>query len=896
MERDSPPENPYRPPFEWPLAWQYALALGLMAATLAARWLLDDMLEKAPFILFYTTLFPLALLVRPGPFLMAAGIGFIGAFLMFIGPLETMAIDEDDDAFVLAIFALTLCSAALTAWLAYRARERRARDQAALAASERRLRLVTNAVPALIAYVDADERYRFNNETYRTWFNQTPAALQGRRLQDVLGEPAFAAIEPHVRAALFGQPISYEADMPYQHGGTRFIQANYVPDLEPDGSVAGYFALVTDISDRRRMEEELRRRNEQFEALIATVPMAIYLVDADLRIRHVNAIAHSTLGEGFPGGIEGRDVGTVLRRIWPQDFADEIVGIFRHTLETGEPYYGPERAEVRADSGLVEYYEAYVFRIALPEGEYGAVCYFRDVSDQAHARQAIARSEARYRALFESMDEGFCILEMIFDAGGQVVDYRYVETNPAFVRQSGLEDATGKTLRELLPDVESFWFDVYGNVARTGEPARFIDHSPAVDRWFDVDAFRIGCPEERRVAVLFNDITERKRAEQALREADRRKDEFLATIAHELRNPLAAIRMAMNVLNTSSDTPQHFTELTAIIDRQSAQLVRLINDLLDVGRIARGTMKLARSRVDASRIVLEVLCDSHAACEERGLTASWDLPEDPVWIDADALRMAQVVGNLVQNACQFTPAGGKIHATVEQKDEVAVIRVADTGIGLAPEQIGRIFDMFTQAEHSGKWHIGGLGIGLSLARSIIEMHGGTIGARSGGPGAGSEFVVTLPVAAGAPSAEDDGERLTADERAAPPAVKRIVIADDNPDVLQAVALMLRLKGFTVVTAINGTDAVEKVRATRPDVALLDIGMPEMDGYEVARRIRQEPWAKGLLLVALTGWGRDRDRQQAADAGFDTHLTKPVDIDVLERLILEGRPEQALLPG
>jgi CheY-like chemotaxis protein len=258
-----------------------------------------------------------------------------------------------------------------------------------------------------------------------------------------------------------------------------------------------------------------------------------------------------------------------------------------------------------------------------------------------------------------------------------------------------------------------------------------------------------------------------------------------------------------------------------------------------------------------------------------------------------------VVSNLLQNACQFTPSGGKVHAAVERRDGAAVIRVADTGIGLTQDQIGRIFEMFTQAEHAGKWHVGGLGIGLSLSRSIAEMHGGTIEARSNGPGTGSEFVLTLPAAAGdALPAEDDGDGASAmaSERAAPPARKRIVIADDNQDVLHAVALMLRLKGFEVLTAIDGAEAIERIRATRPDIALLDIGMPGMDGYETARHIRREPWGKDMLLVALTGWGREHDRAQARKAGFDVHLTKPVDLEVLEKLIVEGRPEGALPPG
>jgi signal transduction histidine kinase/CheY-like chemotaxis protein len=403
------------------------------------------------------------------------------------------------------------------------------------------------------------------------------------------------------------------------------------------------------------------------------------------------------------------------------------------------------------------------------------------------------------------------------------------------------------------------------------------------------------------------DITERKRAEQSLQDADRRKDEFLATLAHELRNPLAAIRMALHVLGTASDDPPQVGAITAIIERQSSQLVRLIDDLLDVSRISQGKIGLRRTNVDVGALIRQVVDDARAMFEEAGLELSADLPEEPIRWDADPVRFAQVVNNLLHNACKFTGRGGHVRVILEHTGDEAMIRVDDTGIGIAREQLGRIFDIFIQGDDQRSGWAGGLGIGLSLARSIMELHGGTIEARSDGPGTGSEFLVRLP-GAGSPSRaiERDDQpigHVTAPAEADPidahaerPPGQRILAADDNGDVLEVLAIILRLNGHDVRTAADGAEALEQARTHRPAIALLDIGMPGMDGYEVARRIRQEPWGREMLLVAMTGWGQERDRRQAQDAGFDVHLTKPVDPHALEQLIAAHGPRAPVPPS
>lgn len=302
----------------------------------------------------------------------------------------------------------------------------------------------------------------------------------------------------------------------------------------PDGGPR-LIGFAENITTRKQVEEELRFRSEQFETLLDRAPLGVYLVDADFRIRQVNPVAQSVFGD-IPGGVIGRDFDEVIHILWDKAYADELVERFRHTLETGESYVTPERAEFRVDRGITEYYQWRIDRITLPEGRYGVVCYFQDISQQVEARLAIAESEARYRTLFESIDEGFGIVEVLFDGDGRPVDYRFLETNPAFEAQSGLYDAVGERMRDLEPHHEAHWFETYGRIARTGEPERFTNVAKHLGgRWFDVYAFRIGQPHERKVAILFNDISEQKRVEEALRELneslERRVEERTAELA-----------------------------------------------------------------------------------------------------------------------------------------------------------------------------------------------------------------------------------------------------------------------------------------------------------------------------------------------------------------------------
>jgi len=882
-----------RTPYDWPVAGQYALALGMVTVSLGGRWILGGVVgDQIPLAISLGALLVLVPLVRPGPFLAAVLLGWFGAIYMFVPPRMAFGLAGTGEAVVASSYSLILALAVLAAWLSSRSFDVREGERQAL-------------------------------------------------------------------------------------------------------------------RENARLLEE---RSEQLELLVDRAPTGICLVDSDLRILRVNPLAQP-LFERVEGDVIGRDLGDVLHLLWGEESARQVMGLFRNTLETGESFEAKELEVPLPGQEGTNHYDWRIDRITFPGDRPGLVCYFRDVSEQVRARQEIHRSEARYRTLFDSIDQGFGVVEMILDEGGKAVDYRFLELNPAFERQTGLVDAIGRTARELLPQLEPKWYRIYGDVARTGEPARFEDYSPAMERWFDVEAFRLGDPEENRVAMLFEDITERRRverslreeerrmrlvtdaapalisfvdaelrfrfvnrgylqwfgrereeflgrtvrevlgeeafarvrpyaeaalagetvefdaevphreggtrfinahhvpevgengtvggfyalvhdvtasrrAEENLREADRRKDEFLATLAHELRNPMAAIRSALEVMEIVANDPGRSRDMRQIIDRQSTQLVRLIDDLLDVSRISAGKIELRKRRVDVREIIRHLVADSGPLCATDGLKMTMELPDDPVWVDADPARLSQVVNNLLGNACKFTESGGQVRVALTRDGDAAAIRISDTGVGLSPHHLSRIFEMFTQVDGPLTRKGGGLGIGLSLARTVIELHGGTIEARSSGLGKGSEFLVRLraeePSAPGAQAGE------AAEAPAVPSTPLRIVAADDNADALDAAVLRLRMKGHEVQTAEDGLEALEKVRTLRPDVALLDIGMPGLDGYEVARRIREEPWGQEMLIIATTGWGADRDREMAKQAGFDAHLTKPVDMGRLDRLLAERR--------
>jgi signal transduction histidine kinase/CheY-like chemotaxis protein len=378
--------------------------------------------------------------------------------------------------------------------------------------------------------------------------------------------------------------------------------------------------------------------------------------------------------------------------------------------------------------------------------------------------------------------------------------------------------------------------------------------------------------------------TARRKSDLALREADRRKDEFLATLAHELRNPLAPIRNAMQLMAMSPADETRTANLRSMVERQLKHLVRLIDDLMDVSRITQGRLELRRERVDLDAILQIAVETSMPLLEGKGHELHVDSTPARIYVDADVTRLAQVFSNLLNNSAKYSPPGSQVSIATRREAGQVIVRFTDTGTGIPPEMLTKIFDMFVQIDRPGGRE--GLGIGLTLAKRIVELHGGTLEACSEGTGKGSTFLVRLAEAS--PTVEHLPQTAPARARASHESA-RVLVADDNKDAAQTLALILQIEGHEVRTAHTGLDALHMAESFRPQIALLDIGMPQMNGYQAAREIRDRPWGHSILLVAVTGWGQEQDLRMASEAGFDRHLVKPVDPQTLTSLISQSRP-------
>ncbi|BCT91947.1 hypothetical protein LYSHEL_09710 [Lysobacter helvus] len=629
--------------------------------------------------------------------------------------------------------------------------------------------------------------------------------------------------------------------------------------------------------------------------------------------------------------------------------------------------------------------------------------------DTEQAIASLRASEERCRSLFATIDQGFCVIEVLFD-GDRAVDYRFLETNAAFERHTGLRDAVGKRMRELAPSHEEHWFELYGRVARTGQPVREVLPARELDdRMYEVHAFPYGAPGSNRVAVMFDDITLRTRtehalrvseerfryvanatpsilwsasadgeltwlsdrwleytglpvrvdrdsrngaihpadrhlaaeawarahagadfdvelrlrrrdgayrwflvrakamrdddgqvtawygsttdihdhklAEVALRDVDRRKDEFLATLAHELRNPLAPLRNCLHILRMADEGDGAAVDserLHAVMERQVAQLVRLVDDLMEVSRITRGMVPLHLQAVTIQDVVERAVETSRPLLDAAHHTLDIDMPTLPLPLRADPVRLAQVLSNLLNNAAKYTNPGGHIVLSATRQDADVVLRVRDNGLGIEPDELDRVFDLFNQAEHSIGHAAGGLGIGLTLVRSLVELHGGTVLARSGGLGQGSEFEVRLPLHDG-DAVDFSDDEVSGGPMGAAHQRLRLLVVDDNREHTDSLALYLRMTGHTVRTAYDAASALVWQGTFSPDAVLLDLGLPGVDGLEVCRRMRAAG-GEALVIVAITGRGQASDRQRSAEAGFDAHLVKPVDPAALVTLV------------
>jgi len=449
------------------------------------------------------------------------------------------------------------------------------------------------------------------------------------------------------------------------------------------------------------------------------------------------------------------------------------------------------------------------------------------------------------------------------------------------------QEAIGRPILMLIPEDRHHEEEMILSRLRRGEPVehyetvRMTKEGRLIDIAVTISPVRDELGQVVGASKVARDVTQQKRVQRELQEADARKTEFLALLAHELRNPLGPIRHAVKILRARAPSPDELQWATSIIDRQTEHMTRLVEDLLDVSRITRGTIELRRERVDLSTILKSAVEASSALMERNRHQLKVTTPSQPLYVEGDAMRLTQVVANLLDNAAKYTDPGGNVWLSAEREGEQAVVRVKDSGIGIPSEMLPRIFDMFTQGGLPLERAQGGLGVGLALVERLVLLHGGNVSAYSSGAGQGSQFTIRLPLAQAqkVPAVERQDAKLPKSATRC-----RVLVVDDNVDSVDSLAMLLRMMGHEVETASDGASGLVKAAAFRPDVAILDIGLPKVNGYELAKQIRQQEWSANVVLVALTGWGQEQHRRRSEESGFNYHLTKPVEFDVLQEIL------------
>lgn len=694
-----------------------------------------------------------------------------------------------------------------------------------------------------------------------------PAAVIGRPVQDLFIERE--AIEGILRDARTGSRV-IERPMRLRCQGSGIKDVLLTVSACSQNGVLRYYRFYTrDITEKLAAD----RDRGLLAAIIEGSQDAIVSKSLDGIIQSWNRGA-----ERLFGYTAEEMIGRSIRRIIPPDRLREEDEILSR-LRRGERIDHFDTVRVTKSGTLIDI-SLTISPIHDGAGRVvGASKVARDITARKRTELALRESEERFTRFMDSLPG----LAWIKDQSG-----RYVFANRAVERPFGIrvDDMQGRSDEELFSRDVALQFKENDRLALSSDTGiQVIESMPHDDGVHHciVSKFPIHVAGGSRfVGGVAIDITERLRVEEALREADRRKDEFLATLAHELRNPLAPIRNGLEVLRLGGLNAGAGTRILEMMERQVGHMVRLVDDLLEVSRISRGSIELKKERIALGTVITHAVETSMPFIEARGHDLEVVVPAEEIMIEGDLIRLSQVFSNLLNNAAKFTSRGGKIGLSVVSHRGEVTIAVCDNGAGIPTSMLTHIFEMFTQV-HTGRGE-GGLGIGLNLARTLISMHSGSIEAHSDGPGKGSKFVVKLPRAdalgTGAEAERANGALCNEPELKS----QRIIAVDDNRDSADSLGMLLKFLGAEVEVAYDGRTALDKVRSLRPTVVLLDLGMPGMDGYEVARRIREEPESKGVTLIALTGWGQEDDRSRAKEAGFDHHLVKPVDIGELQALL------------
>lgn len=658
-------------------------------------------------------------------------------------------------------------------------------------------------------------------------------------------------------------------------------------------------ALAERLRRARLAEAAARRQMELASVSMASIRDGVIVTDLEGRVTFLNDAAESLLGRRR-ADVESLSLASVLKVV-ETDGREPVGDLISAVLRSGSPGCVADEVTLLTQDGREPTIELSGAPVRAEDGGIrGVVLTFRDCTGRSRAEKEVKRL---YEAVHAEKERLSLVLSNISDEVYFTdTEGRYLFANAAALREFGHASVEGVEVKKVISHMIVLRADGSPRPMDEAPPLRALNGEVIRDEEQIVRTPRTGELRHRQVSSapvrdasgkiigsvsVVRDVTERKRVEAALREADHRKNVFLATLSHELRNPLAPIRTAALLLDSPQASQADLKRCQSIISRQVAHMASLLDDLLDVSRLTRGELTLKKAYVPLRQLLDAAVETAQPLIDAKRHRLRVEVPPEPLTLEVDPVRLTQVVSNLLTNAAKYTSSGGEIALECRLEAETLLILVRDTGIGMSPEMYSEIFKMFIQIEPATERAEGGLGIGLALVKALVELHGGRITVHSAGRDRGSTFTVILPrsVIAAEPSRPLPA---SASESAHERSPRRVLVADDNADGADVLATLLQLSGHEVHVARDGAEAFELAARLRPDVALLDIGMPRLSGYEVAARIRNEAWGGPMILIAVTGWGQEEDKRKAEAAGFDHHLTKPMDPAELES-VLASRP-------
>ena len=861
----------------------YGLGLLAVAAAVLLRWLLDPLMGDAlPLVTIFGAV---AAAVWLGGYRLAVPItiiGYVACHYLFISPRGQLNFSRVADVVGVIAYFFT-CALIIIIGEAARIANARAHDRREV------FRVTLRSIGDAVITTDTEGHITYLNgvaESLTGWSHTDALGQSLERVFQIVNEatrqpvesPAKRALREGVVVGLANHTILIRKD-----GSECPIDDSAAPIRNEHGYVSGCVLIFRDVTAQRMTEREKATQLHTARLLAAIVESsndAIISKSLEGTIQSWNAAAEHVFGYTAEEAV-GRHISLVI----PHERISEEDDIIAR-LKAGKRIEHFETERLHKDGRRI-FVSLTISPIRDEVGNVvGASKIVRDITE----RKLAERDRQNFVTVIENSTDfiGMCDLDGI----------------PFFVNRAGLamvgldsiDDARRTSLLEFFfPEDQGMILNEFlPRVLETGHgevEVRFRNFKTDAARWMAYKVLLLRDNDKQPIgyATVSQDVTERKqladdlhRLAADLSDTDRRKNEFLATLAHELRNPLAPMSNMLEVLKRADGDPAVLKRAHGTMERQFGQLVRLVDDLLDLNRITHDRLELRRGEVELSSVIHQAVEVARPLLDVAGHDLTVELPDESIYLNADRARLAQVFGNLLNNSCKYTRPGGKIAVSAKRIDGEVVVTVKDNGAGIPPDKLDRIFDMFMQVDLNSEHSQGGLGIGLTLVKRLTEMHGGSIEARSEGEGKGSEFIVRLPVLpqpAVAFMSESDGAGESTAQR-------RVLIVDDNRDSADSLAMLLEITGNKTYMAHDGVEAVAAIEKYRPEVVLLDIGLPKLDGHEVCRRVRQQPWGKDIVVIALTGWGQEDDRRRSEEAGFNGHLVKPVDYDRLLELLGE----------